>query len=724
MTGLPPMNERLQRLHAAARERGRAPHESPKEANITHAFFELHADLPLPERQARSLVHGLLNEPIVYDDNETIAGQVFQACPGAGDPFLNGGDSRWDDFSVAGMGPKMVAERLPDHALYGRHFSDGAAPGHIGWDWRMVLELGLEGLRELHAQALDKARDERNREYHQCTLIALDGALAFADQLAAGASAELRSHCEHVPRRPSESFREAVQAFWTQYIAVMFENPYGGNGPGLVDRFLWPYLERDLEAGAITLDEARDVVRELLIKLDERIHPADGWVEAICVGGRGADGKGAENPLSYMIIETIMELNQTHPSIYVRLRDDAPEDFRRLAIEYLLRSGNRGQIYGDDRVIEALVAAGHTPEDAREWMAGGCMEVSSQARNCDFNFTFVHNFAWTLEALLYGGTLPHSRQRVAPLERDLAAYGSFDDLFAAFETELRRELKLVFDRLNIYFEAYARYRPQFLISSLIHDCLERGRTMNDGGARYADFSGSGLAIPNVADSLIALKHAVYDEGFCTAEEMLAALRADFEGYEALRARLLALPKFGQDNAEADAMANRVLRIYTDAANSHVTPHGGRVRPLVLGFVWVVQIGQLTGALPDGRKAGQPLAHGLAPQGGSATFGLTAAINSATSLDLQEVGGGASMMWDLDSAWATPQTVEPILQTFIAQGGHIFQGNMTDVERLLAACERPEQHRDVMVRVGGYSARFVTLSPEMQEEIIQRHRYSG
>jgi formate C-acetyltransferase len=145
---------------------------------------------------------------------------------------------------------------------------------------------------------------------------------------------------------------------------------------------------------------------------------------------------------------------------------------------------------------------------------------------------------------------------------------------------------------------------------------------------------------------------------------------------------------------------------------------------VLGFVWVVNLGQLTGALPDGRKAGTPLAHGLAPQGGSATNGLTAAINSATSLDLREVGGGASTMWDLDSAWAAPEVVEPILQAFIAQGGHIFQGNTIDTSRLLAARERPEEHRDIMVRVGGYSARFVTLSPETQDEIVNRHKYAG
>lgn len=668
------------------------------------------------------MVHALLNEPLVFDENETIAGQMFQACPGAGDPFLGGGDERWAEWCVGGVGPAIVAERLPEHELYGKAFNDGSCPGHIGWDWRRVLEHGLAGMREMYARAIDTAPDQKAREFYGCAVIAIDGAIEFAKRVAEGASPELRARCEKAPVYPAETFREAVQAFWTQYLAVMFENPYGGNGPGLVDRFLWPYLERDLERGEISLEEARDVVVELLIKLDERIAPPDGWVEAICVGGRTADGAGAETPLSRMIVEGIMALNQTHPSVYVRLRDDAPEDFRRLATEYLLEGGNRGQIYGDDRIIEALVAAGHSYEDACEWMAGGCMEVSSQGRNCDFVFTYVHNFAWTLEAVLHGGVVPMTGLRAAPLTADLTAYRSFDELWAAFEAEMARELKLLYERLDIYLEVYAKYRPGFLVSTMIHDCLERGRTMNDGGARYADFSGSGLAIPNVADSLVALKRAVYEEGFCTAEEMLAALRANFVGYEGLRARLLKLPKFGQDDAEADEMADRVLRVYTDTANAHVTPFGGRVRPLVLGFVWVAQMGLQTGALPDGRQAGEPLAHGLAPQCGSATRGLTAALKSATSLDLRGVGGGASMMFDLDATWK-PEIVEAVVETFIARGGHIFQGNTSDFERMLEAREHPERHRDLMVRVGGFSARFVSLGPEFQEEILRRRRYA-
>ncbi len=715
---------RLKRFIEAAHRRGDERHESPKAANLTHAFFELYSDLPLAERQARSHAFALLNEPISFDPDETIAGQVFQACPGAGDPFLHGGDPQWNDWCVAGVAPKRVAEALTEHTEYGWRVNDGAAPGHIAWDWPMVLRVGLDGLMEQYRQAAADASDPVSREFYQCGLIALEGAAGFAERIAEGCSGEMRERCHRVPRQPARSFREAIQAFWTLHLAVMFENPYGGNGPGLLDRHLWPYLERDLASGVLDMEEAREILLELFVKIDERIRRHDGWVEAICVGGRTADGGGAESPLSALCIECLMELDQSHPSVYVKLRDDAPQEFRMLAARYLLEGGNRAQLYGDDRVIEALVSAGCAYEDAVEWAAGGCMEVGIQGRSCDFNFCYWWNVALALEAVLYGGEAPLAGGRVSPLTADLTSFTCFEDLMTAVEREMARQMDLILRRLDIYFQAYAEFRPNFLISTMVHDCFERGRPINGGGARYADYAGSAVGLPNVADALVALKYAVYEEGFCTAEEMLAALRANFVGHEQLRRRLLDLPKFGQDHEEADEIARRVLRAYTDACEGHRTPQGGRVRPLVLGFVWVVREGERTGALPDGRLAGEPLAQSLAPQNRSASRGLLSALRSVAKLDLREVSGGASTMFDLDPEWASAETAAALVKTYFDQGGHIFQGNSVALALLEAARQEPEEHRNLMVRVGGWSARFVTLDAATQDEIIARRRFSG
>jgi len=735
------MTPRLEEHRRQALERGFSSQSSPKEANWTHAFFELYADRPLWERQARSLAYALEHEPQYVWPLERIAGQIYQGCPGSGAVDLWGGnnDPRWAEWAGGPVAARWTRERIPGYDEHVRIVGDGAAPGHVGWDHSLILSLGTRGLAAGYEAEVRDPRDEKAAEFYQAVLIVLEGLDRWVARLVerlreeagrteeAGRRAELLEMadlCTRVPSGPATTFREAVQSFWLEYLAVMFENPYGGNGPGRLDRYLWPYLEADFARGAITLDEARELLAELFIKLHERIAPHDGWVEAIVVGGRARDGGLAITPLSHLMIEACMELNQSHPSLYVRLPEDAPEEFVDLTARYLLEGGNRAQVYSDDAMIRALHADGVALGDAREWMAGGCMEVSPQACNSDFEFAFAHNVALTLELVLNGGCRFGSDDRLIPHDRELTDCASFEELYQAFETELSREMSLLFRRLDICCEAWAKYRPAFLLSSMTHDCLERGRTINDGGARYPDYGGSGVGLPNVGDSLYAIRRGVFEEGFCSAAELLAALRADFRGYEALRARLLALPKYGQDHPEADAMADRVLRTFTDMLHSHRTLHGGHVRPVILGFVWVVTMGQEVGATADGRRAGQPLAHGLSPQSGAMTEGITAAINSATRISLDEVGGGSGMMWDLDPAWATREVVKGLLRTFGKKGGQIFQGNTLDTETLVRAQENPEQYRDLLVRVGGFSARWVTLSREHQDEIMRRRRFNG
>jgi formate C-acetyltransferase len=332
--------------------------------------------------------------------------------------------------------------------------------------------------------------------------------------------------------------------------------------------------------------------------------------------------------------------------------------------------------------------------------------------------------AKTVELVLTGGVCLKSGERWGAAELvPLEGYESFEALYEAFERELKRELKILFSRYDLYSEAMAEHRPLYLMSSMTADCLERGRELHDGGARYHHYGSSPLGIPNAADALHAAKCAVFDEDICSAEELVEALRSDFEGQEALRLRLRAIPKYGQQHADADAMMARVLASVCDIYAAHRNRLGGRVKPVVLTFVWAPMAGAALGATADGQHAGTPVAHGLTPQKAGLSEGITAAINSCTSLPLSKVSGGASTMWDLDHQWANPEVAENLLTTFLGMGGHIFQGNTTDVEELVRAREDPRSHPNLLVRVGGYSARFVSLSPELQDEIITRHRHS-
>jgi len=733
------LSERIKTLRDEAYARGFGKTSSPKESNWTRAFFHLYSHLPLAQRQAGSFAYALLNEPVYVHPHSIIAGQIYQACPGSGCPELRGADPKWRGYSVFDNASREVSEQLPENEQYARFFNDGASPGHIGWDWGMLLEIGVQELVARYAQAEKAAQDKDSKEFYGCVRIVLEAFMDWAelhaqkledaadvvtDSARKAELLEMARICRRVPRFPAGSFREAVQAFWFQHLAVMFENPFGGNGPGRVDFYLWPYLKRDLEAGRIAMDEAAELVLEVFIKLHERIAKSDGWVEAIVAGGRSPDGGLAVNPLSYLMIQAALALKQTHPGVYVRLPEDAPDDFVDLAVKYLLEGENRAQVYGDDAIIRALHGDGVAIEDARNWCAGGCMEVGIQGGSGDLLFAFAHNTPRTLELILNGGKLLQTDEKAIDHDRTLADYETFGELLEDFETEFRRELGILMRRLDIYLDAYAKHRPSFLLSSMVHDCFERGRSINDGGARYPHYGGSAVGIPNVGDSLYAIKRAVFDEKYVSGEELLQALQANFQGYEGLRKYLLRIPKYGCENAEADALVDWVLRVYCDAVKSHRNPQGGHCRPIILGFVWVVSFGNQVGATPDGRLAGQPLAHSMSPQSGSAVKGLTAAINSATSFSLDKASGGASMMWDLDLNWVSPDVLRPVLLAFFQRGGHIFQGNIIDPAILRDAQTNPERYRDLMVRVGGYSARFVTLSHEIQAEIISRYSYSG
>lgn len=478
------MTPRLQEFARQAYERGTADHTSPKEANGSTAFFDVHADRPLPERQARSFAYALTHEPAVIQPLARLAGQTYQSCPGAGCPELHGSTEHpgWEAFSVSGAARSRVVAQLPENELYARHFGDGAFPGHICWDFGRMLVLGAEGMVSLCRERAGATADPTAHQFYACVEIALQGLQAWVDghvtalEQAALAEAdaqrrreleEMAAVCRRVPRQPATTFREAVQAFWLQHLAVMYENPFGGNGPGRLDYYLWPYLEADLAAGRATMEEARDLVTELFVLLHERIAPHDGWVEALPVGGRSPDGVALE--------------------------------------------------------------------DARHWTAGGCMEVSPQGCNCDLLFSFAHNVARTLEVVVNGGCLlqtgerasPHTRERANPHTRALTDYASFEDLYEALAMELERELRILLRRLDIWLGCYAEFRPSFLLLSMTHDCLERGRTIEDGGARYTDYGGSGVGIPNVGDSLYALRRAVFEEQRFAATEVVKAMLKTF-----------------------------------------------------------------------------------------------------------------------------------------------------------------------------------------------------
>ena len=722
-----PLSERIARFRDASRARGAEPPASPRLANFIHAFFDRYPKHPHWERYARSTAYALENEPVHLFADERLVGMLYQC--GARRPEGTEFDERWKPFSHF----EHINQRSTDVDPY---VGTGHAPGHIGWRWDRVLELGADGIMADLRQRLAHAPDAHAKRLYRGALILWRSVLRWngrhVDALreqAKGASGterarlkELIALCRRVPRKPARTFREAVQAFYFQHLVVMFENPYGGNGPGRADYFLWPYLERDLASGATTEAEAKDLIDELFIRLHERIQPADGWVEGIMAGGSHPDGSSSLNPLSYMMLNSIGALDQTHPSVYTRLSVDDPDDFIDLNVRYLTQGGNRAQLYNEPALLRAITRQGVPLADASMYMGGGCMEVSCQGMASDMNFTRVHNVPKTLELVLNGGTDLLTGDRRIAHDHTLADYADFEALYAAFEGEVARYYGEMARALDIASECYAQWRPCYLLSSLIDDCLERGREQQDGGARYHDYGFAALGVGTAADSLNAIRRAVFEEGFVAPGELLRALRANYEGFEPLRVRLSRIPRYGVGDPEADAMANRVLQTACRLATETPTRFGGLLKPMCFNFVWTPGASAALGARADGQRADERINHGTTPQQVAMTEGITAAMNSCVSLDHSCVAGGATTMWDMDPDLASHGLVKAVLKRFLAGGGMIFQGNMTSVAELEDALDHPERYPGLMVRVGGYSARFVTLDAALQREILTRHRH--
>lgn len=736
------LSPKMERFLAASRGRAAQICRDPlapgqKMWNWGKAFFETCRDEPLRRRQALAFAHTLKAEPVMSLDGQ-LSGLLHNPSCGYWYPRKHDVSALYPeakDFDPFHRAAQRIAAELPEllredgissveemERSGGRyHFPIQCAPGHIGWRWDWVVKDGFAGLLGRIARSMTTA-DAKGHEELEGMKICVEAALAWAEAHLAIAAPHQRAVLERVPRHGARNFLEAVQAFHFAYILGLYDCPYGGNGPGRLDYHLWPYLEADLRSGAQTLDFARNLLDELFILFNERCGFGE---ETIVVGGCHADGSCAANALTKIAVESIMTLKRfLQPPVYIRVPKDAPDWLWDLSARFLAEGGNRAQILNDEAIVQAVAADGHIPlADARDYMCGGGMEVSPFGMNGDLLFTGFFNVGKVLELALTCGSCLLTGERLGAPSAGLAGFGTFEELYAAFLAELDRRLTNSFRRMDIHAEELARLRPAFFVSSLVADCVENARVINDGGARYEDFGSTPLGIPNAADSLLAIKKAVFEQSFVEPGELLEALRANFVGHEALRLRLLALPKYGQGDAEADALMGRLVEdicaIYANYRN-HL---GGRVKPMIMTFVMAPIVGSSLGAMPDGRRARTPIAHGITPQAAAMTGGISTVMRSATSVPLALFSGGASHMWDFDAALANAGALRPLLEVFFKSGGQMFQGNMASVEEMRAAVADPEPHRGLTVRVGGFSAAFVSLGENVQTEIIERHHHA-
>ncbi|MCQ2431164.1 MAG: hypothetical protein MJ175_01030 [Clostridia bacterium] len=610
-------------------------------------------------------------------------------------------------------------------AEIGAKQSSLAGPGqdsHMAIDYPMLLQLGISGLLKRIADYEACCTDERKRDYYACCRDCLTGVTALSDRYASLARAlaesvpeprrsellHIADVCEKVPSHPAEHFDEAVQA--VHFIThVLSFNPFRVWAAqqfqlGHPDRYLYEYYQKDKAAGLLTDDAAQELLDCLAIQINHRV--PSGLSSGYMLGGHTADGATIANELTDMGLQVIDDVHLVYPSVGLCCTKDYPEALLRKSCEILSHGRSHPAIFNDEIITEGLISYGLSPEAACEYIHSTCVEITPVGRSNVWVASPYTNLPGLLLTLL---------------DRE---YDSFEALVEAYKAALGERIRANFEDQNQGRAHRAAHSINPLLSCFVHDCLETGTDIERGGAVCNWIMPSFVGMANLVDSLYAIKILCFDEKSLSIPDYKEILAKNFEGHEALRMRVLeTIPKYGNNLDEVDLLFDDFSRFISKECRNY-TPHfqGARLIPSVFCWIMHEQFGSQTGATPDGRLACFPLGDGSGPAQGREKSGPTASILSATKWSHKEFIGGVAVNMKFSKKLFSEQSIDrviAVIRTYLLRGGFELQINVVDRETLLDAREHPENHGDLVVRIGGYSDYFVRLSGRMQEELLER-----
>jgi pyruvate formate-lyase/glycerol dehydratase family glycyl radical enzyme len=652
----------------------------------------------------------------------------------------------WHAAYEAGVFTEFMEQRSPGHtALDGKIYGKGML------DFRSEIDKALA--------ALDPATDpdayDRSQELRAMAICA-DALIRYAqrhaerarelaqriDDLARRADLErVAEVCEWVPAHAPRTFHEALQYYWFVHLGVTIElNPWDAFTPGKLDQHLIPFYRRELAEGTLTREDAEELLQCFWIKFNNQPAPPKVGVTAaesgtytdfaqINLGGIDPDGGDGVNEVTYLLLDVVEEMRLLQPSSSVQVSVQNPDRFIERAARIIRTGFGQPSIFNSDMVVQELLRQGKALVDARQGGTSGCVETGAFGKE-NYSLTGYFNMPKVLEITLHNGVDPRTGRRIGVETGDPADFKSYDELFEAYRRQLNHFIDIKVRGNSVIERLYARYIPVPFLSLLIDDCIARGRDYHDGGARYNTSYIQGVGLGTMADSLSALKYHVYDRGTLTLAELRDALDKNLQGHEALRQMLLNnTPRYGNDDDYADTVMTQVFEAYYEAIEGRPNMRGGEYHINLLPTTVHVYFGSVTGATTDGRWAGAPLSEGISPVQGADRRGPTAVIRSVAKMDHRRTGG------TLLNQKLTPQLLEKdedlmnlvhLVRGYFSLGGHHIQFNVVDADTLRRAQERPEEYRDLIVRVAGYSDYFCDLGRSLQDEIIARteHRTFG
>jgi pyruvate-formate lyase len=693
------MNERLLSMRDRVRE---GSHHSLRQAMPIEVVQECESDhLTWPRRVARLVRRQCEAERIVIEPDEQI---VFtRTLPSIPAIYSEG---EWEELTRS----RMLHELGP--------------VSNICADWSLLLSQGLLGRKQIAIATSQRLSNKPNTaEFLDSALEAIEAVLGLAARYAEKARQmgrkEIAEILAQVPALPARTFHEALQSLRLCHAVVWL----GGNyhvGLGRFDQYMWPFLSADLQAGLLTIEEAEELLAEFFISLnkDSDLYPGvqqgDNG-QSLTLGGVTPKGDSAVNELTHMVLRVSRDLGMIDPKINLRISSQTDLDLLSLATELTRVGLGFPQYSNDDVVIPALVSHGYSLEDARDYVVAACWEFIIPGRGMEVVNIGAVSFAAAVDEAI---------------RRSLKAQDGFDAILARVSENIDRQVHQVADAYNHLLLPPAPYYSVFM-----RGCLETGRDLADG-LKYNNFGIHGACAANAADGLAAVKNYIYDERSISPDDLLAALDANFIGYEAMRARLInEAPKVGNNNDDVDSLMIKLFEDFAGACERYGrTPTGGILRPgtgSAMYYIWLAHghpgmREPVVDATADGRLAGEPFSANLSPALGVDVRGPISTLRSFAKINYQRICNGGPITMELsDSVFRSPESIRKtamLVRTFVYLGCQQLQLNSLNIETLLEARLHPERHKNLIVRVWGWSGYFCELAPEYQDQIIARHYF--
>ncbi len=702
------------------------------------------------------------------------------------------------ELATSYMSPEALA--AIDHNIFtpGNYFYNGI--GHVTVDYGKVLKIGFKGIIKEAEESLSKlsitdSDYAKRSQFLQAVIISCNAVCDYANRYATLAKSEAKScsdekrkaellqiaaNCQRVPTYGATSFYEACQSFWFVQMLLQTESNGHSISPGRFDQYMYPYFEADLNKGLITREFAQELIDCIWVKLNDLskvrdLASAEGFAgysmfQNLIVGGQDSNGQDATNDISYMCMNATLNVNLPQPSFSVRVWNGTPHEFMLRAAEVTRTGVGLPAYYNDEVIVPALQSRGLTLEDARDYNIIGCVEPQKSAKTDGWHDAAFFNMCRPLELVFSNGV--DKGIQVGPQTGDVTKMTSFDEFYDAYKKQMDFFIELLVNADNAIDLAHAERCPLPFQSSMVEDCIGRGKSLQEGGAVYNFTGPQGFGIANMADALYAVKKLVFEEKSVTMQEYKEALDNNYgkdmdskmaenitskvakklvesgkmlsyedvqtiyetvvknncsdeqkKRYDELLQRIDNLPKFGNDISEVDEFARDVAYTYTKPLLKYTNPRGGQFQAGLYPVSANVPLGAQTGATPDGRLANTPVADGVSPAAGRDIKGPTAAANSVSRLDHYIASNGTLFNMKFHpSALAGAGGLESfvaLVRGYFDQKGSHMQFNVVSRETLRDAQKNPEKYKSLVVRVAGYSALFTTLSRSLQDDIINR-----